>query len=163
MKMWPLPFKSPKHLGFWMLADTAYVLFLSFFLNTIIPLNFSKFIFVHFLAIGVGAMVMFTGLGAGILWIPILTFLDIRPSEAVAISIFTQIAGKGTGSLTYLFNGMVDVKTAAAFAPVGQTISPKSSPPDFFIPHFTPAAKNPFADVILLFAIVIAHSLFTRK
>lgn len=118
MKIWPLLFKAPKYLAFWILADTVYVFFLFFFLNAIIPLSFSKFIFVHFLAIGVGAMVMFTGLGAGTLWIPVLTFLEIRPSEAVAISIFTQIAGKGTGSLTYLFNGMVDVKTAAAFIPM---------------------------------------------
>lgn len=118
MKMWPLLFTSPKHLGFWMLLDAVYIFFLSFFLNTSIPLSVPKFIFVHFLAIGVGAMVMFTGLGAGILWIPVLTFLEIRPSEAVAISIFTQIAGKGTGSLTYLFNGMVDVKTAVAFIPM---------------------------------------------
>jgi len=130
MKIWPLPLKAPKYLGFWMLADTAYVFFLSFFLNTTIPLSFFKFIFVHFLAIGVGAMVMFTGLGAGILWIPVLTFLEIRPSEAVAISIFTQIAGKGTGSLTYFFNGMVDVKTAVAFIPmalVGVTLGFLSS------------------------------------
>jgi len=118
MKIWPLLLKAPKYLGFWMLADTAYVFSLSFSLNAVLPLSFSEFIFVHFLAIGVGSMVMFTGLGAGILWIPVLTFLEIRPSEAVAISIFTQIAGKGTGSLTYLFNGMVDVKTAAAFIPM---------------------------------------------
>lgn len=121
MKIWPLLFKAPKYLSFWMLADAAYVFFLSFFLNAIIPLSFSKFIFVHFLAVGVGSMVMFTGLGAGILWIPVLTFLGIRPSEAVAISIFTQIAGKGTGSLTYFFNGLVDVKTAAAFIPMALT------------------------------------------
>ncbi len=63
-------------------------------------------------------MVMFAGLGGGVLWIPVLTFLDIRPSEAVAISIFTQIAGKGTGSLTYLFNGMVDMEKAASFIPM---------------------------------------------
>lgn len=118
MKICPLVLKAPKYLGFWILGDTAYIFFLFFFLNAIIPLSFCKFIFVHFLAIGVGAMVMFTGLGAGILWIPVLTFLDIRPSEAVAISIFTQIAGKGTGSLTYLFNGMVDVKVAASFIPM---------------------------------------------
>ncbi|WP_020585313.1 sulfite exporter TauE/SafE family protein [Desulfobacter curvatus] len=121
MKIWPLLLKAPKYLGFWMLADIAYVFSLFFFLNAVIPLSFSKFLFVHFLAIGVGAMVMFSGLGAGILWIPVLTFLEIRPSEAVAISIFTQIAGKGTGSLTYFFNGMVDVKTAAAFIPMALT------------------------------------------
>ncbi len=118
MKIWSLLFKMPKYLGFWILVDAAYVFFLSFFLDTEIPLSFSRFIFVHFLAIGVGSMVMFTGLGAGVLWIPVLTFLEIRPSEAVAISIFTQIAGKGTGSLTYLCNGMVDVKMAAAFIPM---------------------------------------------
>ncbi|RAM01596.1 sulfite exporter TauE/SafE family protein, partial [Desulfobacter hydrogenophilus] len=66
----------------------------------------------------VGTMVMFAGLGGGVLWIPVLTFLDIRPSEAVAISIFTQIAGKGTGSLTYLFYGMVDMEKAASFIPM---------------------------------------------
>lgn len=121
MKIWPLLFKMPKYLGFWMLADIIYIFFLSFFLNEIIPLSFSKFIFVHFLAIGVGSMVMFSGLGAGVLWIPVLTFLDIRPSEAVAISIFTQIAGKGTGSLTYFLNGMVDIKTVVAFIPMALT------------------------------------------
>nr|WP_319490352.1 sulfite exporter TauE/SafE family protein [uncultured Desulfobacter sp.] len=121
MRIWPLVLKAPQYLSFWMLVDIAYVFLLSFFLNAVIPLSFSKFIFVHFLAIGVGSMVMFTGLGAGILWIPVLTFLDIRPSEAVAISIFTQIAGKGTGSLTYFFNGMVDVKTAVAFIPMALT------------------------------------------
>ncbi|WP_022665683.1 sulfite exporter TauE/SafE family protein [Desulfospira joergensenii] len=118
MKLWSPLLKAPKYLVFWMLADAVYVFLLSFFLDTGIPLGFSRFIFVHLLAIAVGAMVMFTGLGAGVLWIPVLTFLNIRPSEAVAISIFTQIAGKGTGSLTYLFNGMVDSKTAVAFIPM---------------------------------------------
>ncbi|MFO7751259.1 MAG: sulfite exporter TauE/SafE family protein [Desulfobacteraceae bacterium] len=108
----------PKYLIFWILADAVYISLLSLFLDAGIPLGFLKFSLVHLLSIAVGTMVMFTGLGAGILWIPVLTFLDIRPSEAVAISIFTQIAGKGTGSLTYLFNGMVDIKTAAAFIPM---------------------------------------------
>lgn len=130
MGNWSALFKMPKHLGFWILADTAYVLSLSLFLDATIPLGFSEFFFVHLLAISVGSMVMFSGLGAGILWVPVLTFLEIRPSEAVAISIFTQIAGKGTGSLTYLFNGMVDVKAAVAFIPmalVGVTLGFLSS------------------------------------
>jgi hypothetical protein len=46
------------------------------------------------------------------------------------------------------------VKAAAAFAPVGQTISPKSGLPDFFIPQYSPAAKNPFGPVIVLFVIL---------
>jgi hypothetical protein len=45
------------------------------------------------------------------------------------------------------------VKTAAAFAPVGQTIRPKSRLPDFFIPQCTAEAKNPFGDVTVLFVI----------
>jgi len=121
MKLWSGLFKAPKFLIFWILADAVYIFFLSFFLEAGIPLSFSRFIFVHLLAIAVGTMVMFSGLGAGVLWIPVLTFLNIRPSEAVAISIFTQIAGKGTGSLTYLFNGLVDIKTVAAFVPMALT------------------------------------------
>jgi hypothetical protein len=45
------------------------------------------------------------------------------------------------------------VKTAAALAPAGQTISPKSSLPLFLTPPAAPAAKNPFGAVIVLFAI----------
>ena len=36
MKIWPLLLKAPKYLGFWMLADIAYVFSLFFFLNAII-------------------------------------------------------------------------------------------------------------------------------
>jgi hypothetical protein len=52
------------------------------------------------------------------------------------------------------------VKTAAAFAPPGQTISPKSCLPDFFIPHFTPAARKSRGAVIVLFAICKVPELF---
>ncbi len=110
--------KIPRYFAFWVLIDIIYIFFISSFLGTGIPLSLSQFIGVHLLAIAVGTMVMFAGLGGGVLWIPVLTFLDIRPSEAVAISIFTQIAGKGTGSLTYLFNGMVDMEKAASFIPM---------------------------------------------
>jgi|GEM_PF-1219913 len=156
MKIWPLLLKAPKYFGFWMLADTVYIFSLFFFLNAVIPLSFAKFIFVHFLAIGVGAMVMFTGLGAGILWIPVLTFLEIRPSEAVVISIFTQIAGKGTGSLTYLCNGMVDVKTATAFIPmalVGVTLGFLSS---FYI-------SRGYEQLLLYIFVLIAAYLLIRS
>ena len=98
---------------------------------------------------------MFTGLGAGVLWIPVLTFLGIRPSEAVAISIFTQIAGKGTGSLTYFFNGMVDMKTAAVFIPMalaGVTMG-------FLAGFFMPAAYEQF---LLYIFLLIAGYLLMR-
>jgi predicted membrane protein len=52
------------------------------------------------------------------------------------------------------------VKTAAAFAPLGQMSNPKSALPDFFIPHFTPAARNPRGAVMLLFAISCSPDLF---
>jgi hypothetical protein len=45
------------------------------------------------------------------------------------------------------------VKSAAAFAPVGQTSSAKSALPDFLMPQCSPTAKKPFGDVIVLFAI----------
>ena len=118
MKIWSWMHNAPKYLTFWAIADVVYIFIVSFFLGTDIPLSVPRFAIVHLLAIAVGTMVMFAGLGAGVLWIPVLTFLDIRPSEAVAISIFTQIAGKGTGSLTYLFNGMVDMEKAVSFIPM---------------------------------------------
>jgi hypothetical protein len=45
------------------------------------------------------------------------------------------------------------VNAAAAVAPLGHTISPKSGLPDSFIPQLTPPAKNPFGAVIVSFAI----------
>ncbi len=110
--------EAPKYLVFWILLDATYILLLFSFLSREIPLSFTGFLFVHLLSITLGTVVMYSGLGAGILWIPVLTFLNIRPLEAVSISIFTQIAGKGTGSLTYFFNGLVDMKTAIRFTPM---------------------------------------------
>jgi hypothetical protein len=46
------------------------------------------------------------------------------------------------------------VKTAAALAPLGQTINPKSRLPDSLIPHAVPDAKKPFGEVTVLFAIL---------
>ena len=109
---------APKSLVFWLAADAVYILVLSFFLGRDIPLTFCQFILVHLLGVAVGTMVMFSGIGAGVLWIPVLTFLEIRPAEAVSISIFTQIAGKGMGSLTYLLTGMVDLRVASRFIPM---------------------------------------------
>jgi hypothetical protein len=51
------------------------------------------------------------------------------------------------------------VKTAAAFAPVGQTSSAKSDLPDFLMPQYRPAAQKPFGAVIVLFAMPFTHSL----
>lgn len=109
---------APKHLTTWFVIDVIYISVIVLFLGRGIHLTLSQFFLVHMLGIAVGTMVMFTGLGAGVLWIPILTFLNLKPSEAVSISIFTQIAGKGMGSLTYLFAGMVDLEVAKQFIPM---------------------------------------------
>jgi len=149
LKMAAAMLRAPRHLIFWILADALYLFVLSGFLGTAIPLSLSRFILVHVLAVCVGAMVMFTGLGAGVLWIPVLTFLGIRPSEAVAISVFTQIAGKGTGSLTYLLNGMVDKKTAVAFIPMALAGVTLGFLTGFYIP---PAYERILLYIFLLIA-----------
>jgi hypothetical protein len=51
------------------------------------------------------------------------------------------------------------VKTAAAFAPAGQTIKPKSFFLDFLMPQAIPAARNPLGDVIVLFFIAFEYKL----
>ncbi|ACL02721.1 protein of unknown function DUF81 [Desulfatibacillum aliphaticivorans] len=125
MKIGAYLLRLPRFMLFWLALDGVYIAVLSPYLGGRIPLGFTEFILVHLLGVVVGTMVMFTGLGAGMLWIPVLTVLHIRPSEAVSISIFTQIAGKGAGSLSYLISGKVDLKIAARFIPmalIGVTI-----------------------------------------
>lgn len=106
-----------KQLITWLLIDTIYIFIIMRFLEKGIHLSSMDFFITHFSGIGIGTMVMFTGIGGGVLWIPILTLYKIHPSEAVAISIFTQIAGKGMGSMNYLLSGMVDLKVARHFIP----------------------------------------------
>ena len=106
-----------KYLVTWILMDSVYIAVIQNFLETKIQLSVLDFYITHFAGIAIGTMVMFTGLGAGVLWIPILTFLKIKPSDAISISIFTQIAGKGMGSVNYLLARMVDLRIAARFIP----------------------------------------------
>jgi len=107
----------PKYLVTWLLMDAVYLCVIMTFLGDGIDIPTWEFFTAHFSGITIGTLVMFTGLGAGVLWIPILTFLHVKPSEAVSISIFTQIAGKGMGSINYLLAGMVDLKVARYFIP----------------------------------------------
>ena len=109
--------QAPGHLEFWLILDTVYAAAVLTVLQPFMDLSAEKFIVSHLSGIAVGTLVMFTGLGAGVLWIPILTLLNIKPTEAVSISIFTQIAGKGMGSLTYLICGMVDLSIVRLFIP----------------------------------------------
>ena len=109
---------APRYLLTWVVLDFIYICVISVFLENKIHLPSVNFFVAHFSGIAIGTMVMFTGIGGGVLWIPVLTILGIKPAEAVAISIFTQIAGKGVGSINYLRAGMVDLDVAAVFVPV---------------------------------------------
>jgi len=71
-------------------------------------------------------------------------------TAAYILGLLTCLVLIVTGDATIL----LVVKTAAAVAPFGQTSNAKSGLPDFFIPQCTPAAKKPFAAVIVLFIIV---------
>jgi uncharacterized membrane protein YfcA len=88
-----------------------------FYLFPGIHITLIEFLIAHGIGILIATMVMFAGLGAGVLWIPLLTFLHVKPSEAVTISLFTQIAGKGMGSFNYYRSGMIDMKIARYFIP----------------------------------------------
>jgi hypothetical protein len=85
--------------------------------------------------------------------------LDSHPAAA-AIGVAGIDYHRGNLSAFYMFfvtaadTILLVVKTAAAFAPAGQTSSPKSGLPVFFIPHLTPVAKKPFGPVIVLFVIL---------
>jgi len=101
----------------WLFLDAIYLLVILRFTRWTITLSTIDFFIVHCFAIAVGTVVMFTGVGGGMLWIPLLTLLKVRPSEAIFISIFTQIAGKGMGSVNYLLAGLVDIRVARYFVP----------------------------------------------
>ncbi len=115
--LWKRVKAIPRYLPAWVLMDFIYLGIICIFLGSEIHLSVSQFMVFHLAGVLIGTMVMFTGLGAGMLWVPILTLMDIKPSEAVSISIFTQIAGKGIGSLTYLVSGMVDLEVARRLIP----------------------------------------------
>jgi len=100
----------------WLFLDGIYILLL-FTVFTGVHISLTDFFSAHGMGIIIATMVMFAGLGAGVLWIPLLTFLHVKPSEAVAISIFTQIGGKGMGSFNYLRAGLVDLRVAWYFIP----------------------------------------------
>jgi hypothetical protein len=85
--------------------------------------------------------------------------IPARPVQAFALPELTTTA-ETLGLFTWFLQTvtaaetiLLVVKTAAAFAPVGQTSSAKSGLPDFFTPQCSPAAKKPFGAVTELFVI----------
>jgi uncharacterized membrane protein YfcA len=109
--------RGSNHLLFWLLLDACYVLAL-FAMPTCRPLPFSTFALAHLAGIAVGTLVMYTGVGAGVVWFPFFTLLGFHPTDAASFSLFNQLAGKGSGSFKYLREGMIDWPVVSRCVPM---------------------------------------------
>jgi len=108
--------KISEHLVFWIAMDIIYISIIwTFFDLQLLPVHI--FFIAHVFGIIVATLVMFTGIGAGVLWLPLLTFSGIPPSEAISLSIFTQIAGKGSGSFNFIRDGVANLRVIKHFLP----------------------------------------------
>ncbi len=99
--------RGSNHLLFWLLLDACYVVAL-FTVPAFRPLPFTTFALAHLAGIAVGTLVMYTGVGAGVVWFPFFTLLGFHPADAASFSLFNQFAGKGSGSFKYVRDGMID-------------------------------------------------------
>jgi len=100
----------------WILIDIIYMSIL--FIYQVVPdIKVFTALFAHISGIIIASMVMFTGLGAGMLWLPLLTFIGVSTSEAVSLSLFTQIAGKGIGSYNYYRSQSIELRIFWNFLP----------------------------------------------
>ena len=108
--------EGSKTLVFWIILDILYIGLIFFFHH---PATWTGdgFMLPHAYGIFVGTMVMFTGLGAGVLWFPFLTHLGYAPTEIVPLSLFNQIMGKGSGSFKYFHDNMLEKKVVRYFIP----------------------------------------------
>jgi len=105
-----------EYLVFWVVMDIIYISTILFVLDIhLLPVHI--FFIAHIFGIMVATLVMFTGVGAGVLWLPLLTFSGIPPSEAISLSIFTQIAGKGIGTINFIRDGIVNLRVIRHFLP----------------------------------------------
>ena len=113
--------RGSNHLMFWLLLDVCYVVAL-FAVPAFRPLPFATFVLAHLAGIAVGTLVMYTGVGAGVVWFPFFTLLGFHPADAASFSLFNQLAGKGSGSFKYVREGMIDwpvVRRCVPFALLG--------------------------------------------
>ncbi len=102
-----LLWRGSNHLLFWLLLDVCYVTAL-FAVPAFRPLPLGVFALAHAAGIAVGTLVMYTGVGAGVVWFPFFTLLGFHPADAASFSLFNQLAGKGSGSFKYVREGMID-------------------------------------------------------
>jgi len=116
--------KLSEYLIFWIVLDIIYILVIWTVLDIqLLPVHI--FFIAHIFGIIVATLVMFTGIGAGVLWLPLLTVSGVPPSEAISLSIFTQIAGKGIGTINYIRDGIANLNIIRHFLPysfIGITI-----------------------------------------
>jgi uncharacterized membrane protein YfcA len=108
--------KLSTHLGAWIFGDLLFLLGV-FSLPSLVPPVAESFLIAHISGIGVATIVMFTGIGAGVLWFPFFMLMGCSPTEGVSLSLFTQIAGKGSGSIQYIRDKMIDWRIVRHFLP----------------------------------------------
>lgn len=107
---------NAKKLALWLLADVVFVALVFSWPDLPHP-PLDKFLIGHFLGIAIATVVMYTGMGGGVLWFPAFVWFGCNPTEAVALSLFTQIAGKGSGTFKYWRSDLIDKKVALRFMP----------------------------------------------
>lgn len=111
-----LLWKGSNKLVFWVLLDAVYLVALyALPQKPLLPVG-SLFL-VHGAGVAVGTTVMFTGVGAGVVWFPFFTLVGFHPAEAVSFSLFNQMAGKGSGSFRYLREDLIDWPVAVRCLP----------------------------------------------
>lgn len=107
---------NARKLALWLLADAVFVALVFSWPDLSRP-TLDNFLIGHFLGIAIATVVMYTGMGGGILWFPAFVWFGCNPTEAVALSLFTQIAGKGSGTFKYWQSDLIDKKVALRFMP----------------------------------------------
>jgi uncharacterized membrane protein YfcA len=108
--------KISTRLGAWVIGDLLFIAAVFSLPDMSRPAG-DLFLVAHVFGICIATIVMFTGIGAGVLWFPFFTLMGCSPTEGVSLSLFTQIAGKGSGSIQYIRDNMVDWRIVKCFVP----------------------------------------------
>lgn len=114
-------------------------------------LEIAAFVILGFVAGTYGTLV---GVGGGLLVVPVLLFLHVSPKEAAGTSLAVVFANAASGSVNYLRQRRVDVRTALVFALAGLPGALLGGLVDQFVP------KRMFSLAFGLFLAFIALRLF---
>jgi uncharacterized membrane protein YfcA len=147
-----LIWRTSDRLAFWLVLDGIYLLLLATMPVARLP-AVGTFLPAHAAGIAVGTLVMYTGVGAGVVWFPFFTLVGFRPVDAVSFSLFNQMAGKGSGSFRYLREGLVDGVVARRCIPwaLAGVLA------GYLTGHVLPRRYDRW--LLLLFALVVAYLL----